>query len=849
MAVPSPSLLPNHLSGDWIMFRFIMTRAIGTIAMLVAPAMCALAQSSGRIVGRVTDTQGAGVAGVQLITSPSGVSTISTEDGRYVLRSVPSGTASLRAYRFGFKPKNVEGIEVSAGKDVTSNVQLEAATVQLGGVVTSASRRVEKITDAPATITRLDEAQIANTIGNSFAGALKEVKGLEFIQTGILSSAVNARGFNSSFNNRILQVEDGRIGVLAESGLPVGSLTTLSKVDLAGVEVLVGPGSALYGPDASNGVVTLQTKDPRQYPGWTAEIDGGSRSFYDAQARYAGNNGHFGYKVAGEYVAVNEFANAVFYPAVATGGAPIPEKDANWRNDIIRGSGMLAYYTDNGSRLMATVGASKLNGIGPTNVGRNQLQNYGYRDYQLQYTGSRLFAQAYMSNSVAGTTFQLNGLAQNSVRFPSISYDSVKSLSAFPGDGRLQAAEVQNNFSVGMLTTTGISAIDNTHFTYGGQLRRDRVSSYGHWLSDRATGTPILINQKGVYGQSETPLSEMFRLVLAGRYDKHDKYDAQFSPKAALMFTPIQDQTFRVTYNKAFKSPSVLQTDFYFPNFQPFIGVFGNLDGFDIKNAAGTIINTIDPIRPEVNTTYEVGYKGVAGQRLFIDVAGYRTKFDGFLSPLVVIANPLAGAAATTAYDHKTGAKITDQAGGPQVALTYFNAAQATISGIDAGLRFYFTDKIAASGNVSVIRVDTIIRKVTDPPEATAFNSPSVRLTGGMDFTNVVEHLVAGFTMRYVGKYDFRSGVNYGLLPAFGTLDLSANYAVPGSGAKIVFQAQNIFSCVGGTTTPPALGIGSANQAVYTAGRSCKFGQEHQEMINAPKLGPIVLMGIRWDGR
>jgi hypothetical protein len=73
MAVPSPSLLPNHLSGDWIMFRFIMTRAIGTIAMLVAPAMCALAQSSGRIVGRVTDTQGAGVAGVQLITSPSGV--------------------------------------------------------------------------------------------------------------------------------------------------------------------------------------------------------------------------------------------------------------------------------------------------------------------------------------------------------------------------------------------------------------------------------------------------------------------------------------------------------------------------------------------------------------------------------------------------------------------------------------------------------------------------------------------------------------------------------------------------------------------------------------------------------
>ena len=597
------------------MFRSIMTRAARTIALAMVPAACVFAQSAGRIVGRVTDAQGAGVSGAQIIVSPTGIAAISAADGRYVARGVPSGTASLRAYRFGFKPRNVDGIAVTGGQDATVDIQFEQATVQLGGVVTSASRRVEKITDAPATITRLEDAQIQNSIGNSFASALKEVKGLEFIQTGVLTSSVNARGFNSSFNNRILQIEDGRIGVLAESALPVGSLTTVSKIDLASVEVLVGPGSALYGPDASNGVVTLSTKDPRQYPGWAVELDGGTRNFYDAQARYAGNAGKLGYKIVGEYVAVDEFhQDSVFYPGV-NGGKPIKEKDANWRNDIIRGSGMLAYYLNSGSRLMATLGASKLNGVGATNVGRNQLQNYGYRDAQLQYTGSRLFAQAYMSQSVSGTTFQLNGLAQNSVRFPTISYDSAKALSAFPSDGRLQAAEVQNNFSIGMLSKTGVAAIDTTHFTYGAQIRRDRISTYGRWLTDRQTGTPILINQKGVYGQMETPLSEMFRVVLAGRYDKHDKYDAQFSPKAALLFTPITDQTFRVTYNKAFKSPSVLQTDFYFPNFQPFIGVFGNLDGFTIKNGAGATTNTFDPIRPEVNKTYELGYKGVLGQK------------------------------------------------------------------------------------------------------------------------------------------------------------------------------------------------------------------------------------------
>ena len=80
------------------------------------------------------------------------------------------------------------------------------------------------------------------------------------------------------------------------------------------------------------------------------------------------------------------------------------------------------------------------------------------------------------------------------------------------------------------------------------------------------------------------------------------------------------------------------------------------------------------------------------------------------------------------------------------------------------------------------------------------------------------------------------------------TLDLSASYRIPNRDAKILFQAQNIFSCVGGTTTPPALGIGSANQATYAAGRECGFGKQHQEMINAPKLGPIVLLGLRVDG-
>jgi outer membrane receptor for ferrienterochelin and colicin len=106
---------------------------------------------------------------------------------------------------------------------VTVDVALEGAPATLGGVVVSASRRVEKITDAPATVTSIGTDVLDNTVGNTYAVALKEAKGLDFIQTGMTTVAINARGFNSSFNNRFLMVEDGRIAVLPRTGCPSDS--------------------------------------------------------------------------------------------------------------------------------------------------------------------------------------------------------------------------------------------------------------------------------------------------------------------------------------------------------------------------------------------------------------------------------------------------------------------------------------------------------------------------------------------------------------------------------------------------------------------------------------------------
>lgn len=267
------------------------------VTMMTAFPSFAAAQG-GRITGTVTGADNRPIADAQVVLINTSFRAVTDATGGFTINGVPSGRYELRAQRIGEQPRT---ILVDVGTGITqANVQLVRAPLELGGVVVSASRRAEKITDAPATITRIDALQIDNSAGgNGFAAALKGVKGLDFLQIGMTSIAVNARGFNSSFNNRMLQMEDGRISVLPESGLPLGALSSISKVDLASAEVLVGPGSALYGPDASNGVITLSTRDPRAFPGITLEATGGNRSYMDFQGRYAASMGNFGAKVSG----------------------------------------------------------------------------------------------------------------------------------------------------------------------------------------------------------------------------------------------------------------------------------------------------------------------------------------------------------------------------------------------------------------------------------------------------------------------------------------------------------------------------------------------------------------------
>jgi iron complex outermembrane receptor protein len=829
--------------------------AVSVIAlpMVLAAAVPALASAqAGRITGSVADSASRPISGAQVSVVGKAHQAISDDAGRFMITGVPAGSYEVRAQRLGQRAVTIPGIAVRANEETKVSFVLHRAAIELSGVVVSASRRAEKITDAPATITSLGPEIIESSVGNTFAGALKEVKGLDFIQTGMTSVAINARGFNSSFNSRFLMVEDGRISIIPESGLPTGSLTPTPKVDLAAMEVLVGPGSALYGPDASNGVLSMRTKDPRAFPGFTIEAVGGSRSYKDVQGRYAGVTGNLGYKVSGEYQDANDWQNFLNYNAGGTLVAPGTTGSVNeaglkvpidWRASVKRGTGALVYYMGE-NRFEVNGGMSLTDGIGQTNVGRNQLSGWKYNVAQAKYSTPHWYFNAYREQSQSGKSFALNRYAgaQLTPANASLSADSLRMLSDWPSDGRLYAAEGQGNYI--------LSPLLNTAVVFGAQYRDDVVSSERQWLTDRVTKEDISNSQKGVYMQTTTPAASWLDVVLAGRLDYPTAYASQWSPKAGVIVKPMADQAFRVTFNRAFKSPTILQTNFFIPDWTSIISIYGNTDGFTVKDAAGNLKATYAPLRPESNKTWEFGYKGIIMDKLYFDGTYFASKYENFTSPLAVIANPFA-AAPTYAYPvgnpngiptNATG-RIVNAAGVAPVTLIYYNLGKATLSGIDLGANFIATSHLELRGTLSTVKLSDLTVPAGSE-EATALNAPSTKWSLGTTLKDVGPW-TAGLTLRNVNAYYFRSGVNTGVIPTFGTLDASLSARIPQIPRTLInVSVANLYSC-GATNVTYKTGTTPANSVIANETRGCGFGKQHREMINMPEIGTMLFVGLR----
>jgi len=219
----------------------------------------------------------------------TGQSTITGPDGRYTLRRVPEGPQVIVFRWLGYRPTETR-VNVEAGSTTTLDAALEPVAVALTElVVEGASRAPERIVEAPAAISVVPPDVLENTsITGQAPLALQAVPGADVVQSGVNDFNVNARGFNSSLNRRVLVLQDGRGLSIAFLGAQEWNGMTQPLEDVSRLEMVRGPGSALYGANAFSGVVNITTPSAREIAGTKLSLAGGELETFRGDFRQAG---------------------------------------------------------------------------------------------------------------------------------------------------------------------------------------------------------------------------------------------------------------------------------------------------------------------------------------------------------------------------------------------------------------------------------------------------------------------------------------------------------------------------------------------------------------------------------
>ncbi len=575
------------------MSRFSRIRGLLLLApalLVAATAVPIRAQQTGTIAGIVTDLQSRmPVSGAQvraLSGTSVAASALTAGDGTYRLTNVPAGTYEVVALRIGFVPQRQEGVSVTGGGTASVNLQMRESVTELNPVVTVASRTEEKALSAPASVSVVDVRKIEEQPSVTVADHLEGLAGVDISRGGIAQSNIVARGFNNAFSGSILTLQDYRFAAVPSLRVNVPLLFTASNEDIERVEVLLGPASALYGPNSSHGVLHVITKSPFESEGTTLTIDGGNRSLLRGSARFATIvTPKVAFKLSGEYLTATDWEYhdpgepTVFPDAAPPGRRGQPDvRDFALRRYTSEARMDVRPATN--AEYVTTVGLSHI-GSGLEYTGANGTalaKNWTYVSAQQRMRVGRLFAQVFGNFSDAGNPDSLSLKGTYLLRSGQPIVDQ----------SRVYAAQIQHGLSIG--------------------TRQDFIYGLDYIYTNPRTGNTINGRNEGIdnvreiggYVQSTTNLGAKWDFVAALRVDNNDQIDGeQVSPRAAIVFKPTENHNLRFTYNRAFSTPA---------NFTWF------LDLIQARNILGTPYN----IRalgnpPKVGWTFRRDCSGSAG--------------------------------------------------------------------------------------------------------------------------------------------------------------------------------------------------------------------------------------------
>lgn len=635
------------------------------LACLAAP----VAALAGDVTGAVVDESGGVLPGATVtLSGPGGTqTTVTRSDGKFSVANVAAGSYKVTVAMSGFSTATKDAVSVAASGADLGSFTLKIAT--LGEtIVVSASKVESTITNAPATMSVITADAIQSNPAQNFGDLLRSVPGLNVIQMSARDINLASRKTTGTLETSQLVLLDGRTIYLDFFGLVLWDLVPNNTGDIKQIEVVRGPASAVWGANALAGVVNIITKTPREAVGSSVTLSGGTFN-RDGGSRESQGEGQtlglglsiarapsdkLSYRLAGGYYHSDPYSRPVGrIPVIAdprvsspvcnvatgvgancVGGAPYPIDGTGTFGTAFENDGTKQPKVDlridqelgNDGRMTYNAGYAGSQGLVHTGIGPFDIQNGSYMTYgKIGYSKNAL--------KLTGFVNLLDVEAPNLLNLDAATLRPVQ----------LNFKTQTYDFEIGHS-----KALAGRHIlSYGGNARRNNFKiSITPAVKDR--------NEFGAYFQEEF-FVDKFRLTAGVRVDKFGNIaDPVFSPRVTAMFKPTQDHSFRVSFNKAFRSPSAvnnyLDTDIFAPTFldvralapfappalQPALAQPFRLR---IKIKGSEVVTPRYELQEESLTAYEVSYTGTLNSKTTIGLALYQNESNNNINFVTILPN------------------------------------------------------------------------------------------------------------------------------------------------------------------------------------------------------------------
>jgi outer membrane receptor protein involved in Fe transport len=249
----------------------IIQQILPSLALVLFLSASAFAQT--KIGGKVMDADSKEpLIGVSIGVKGAVTGTISDSKGNFSLSTNKAGALTIVVSMVGYERQEIP----VKGNKTDFQIALKEQSILGQDVVVSASRVEESVMQSPVSVERMDIRAIRETPAASFYDALRNIKGVEMSTQSVSFSSIGMRGFNSNGNVRVVQLIDGMDNQAPGLNFSVGNIVGISELDLQSVDLLPGAASALYGPNAINGIILMDSKSPFLFQGLSAQVKTGA---------------------------------------------------------------------------------------------------------------------------------------------------------------------------------------------------------------------------------------------------------------------------------------------------------------------------------------------------------------------------------------------------------------------------------------------------------------------------------------------------------------------------------------------------------------------------------------------